>query len=208
MDRAPSQAVFIRRKVRARAHETSPLGVRQPFRAVACFGRRMTQIKMAMSASKQDALREAFEQHYMPLLRLCIALSGRRDLGEDIVQEAFVRAADRISDLPTPEILPYLRRVALNVWRNRLRRLALESRFRPSRREPAHDAGAHFDERAVVMEALSHLPARQRACVILRYLEDLSERETANILRCSIGTVKSQTSRALQKLRRELEDEY
>jgi RNA polymerase sigma-70 factor (sigma-E family) len=168
----------------------------------------MTQINIAMSASKQDALREAFEQHYVPLLRLCIALSGRRDVGEDIAQEAFVRAADRISDLPTPQILPYLRRVGLNVWRNRLRRLALESRFRPSRREPAHDASAHLDERAVVMEALSHLPARQRACVILRYLEDLSERETANILRCSIGTVKSQTSRALQKLRRRLEDEY
>jgi RNA polymerase sigma-70 factor (sigma-E family) len=185
-----------------------PLGVRQPFQAVACFSRRMTQINIAMPASKRDALREAFEQHYVPLLRLCIALSGRRDVGEDIVQEAFVRAADRISDLPTPQILPYLRRVALNVWRNRLRRLALESRLRPLRREPAHDASALLDERAVVMEALSHLPARQKACVILRYLEDLSEPETATILRCSIGTVKSQTSRALQKLRRELEDEY
>lgn len=161
-----------------------------------------------MSASKEDALREAFERHYVPLLRLCVALSGRRDLGEDIAQEAFVRAAERISDLPTPQILPYLRKVALNVWRNRLRRLALESRFRPPRPVPEDGATAHLDERAVVMEALSHLPARQRACVILRYLEDLSERETANILRCSIGTVKSQTSRALQTLRRELEDEY
>lgn len=160
-----------------------------------------------MRAPEEEALRAAFEEHYTSLLKLCIALSDRRDVGEDIVQEAFVRAARRIPGLPSEEILPYLRQVALNLWRNRLRRLAIEARLRPASRESFQHPSAHIDERTVVSAALSRLPSRQRACVVLRYYADLSERETANLLRCSVGTVKSQTSRALAKLRKDLRDE-
>jgi RNA polymerase sigma factor (sigma-70 family) len=127
---------------------------------------------------------------------------------EDIAQETFVRAALRIPDLQAAEVVPYLRRVALNVYRNSVRRLAIEARLRPSPAESTQDPSARVDERTVVWEALAGLPARQRACVVLRYYEDLSERETATLLQCSVGTVKSQTNRALAKLRRELRDEY
>lgn len=168
----------------------------------------MAQAGTVMRSPTEEALRRAFEQHYTALLKLCVALSGRRDEGEDIAQEAFVRAAPRIHDLQPQQVLPYLRRVALNIWRNRLRRLAVESRLGRTRRESHQDPSARVDERAVILEALSLLPVRQRACVVLRYFDDLSERETASILRCSVGTVKSQTSRALAKLRRELTDEH
>lgn len=161
-----------------------------------------------MRAPEEEALREAFEQHYSSLLKLSIALSGRRDIGEDIAQEAFVRAAARIPTLPATDVLPYLRRVALNLWRNRLRRLATEARLRPSGGDSAQNPSDNVEERAVVWEALTRLPARQRACVVLRYYADLPERETAALLRCSVGTVKSQTSRGLAKLRRELQDDY
>lgn len=171
----------------------------------------MAQAGIKVQAPEDEALREAFEQHYVPLLKLCIALSGQRDVGEDIVQEAFVRSAARIPTLPARDVLPYLRRVALNLclnlWRNRLRRRAIEARLRPTGGVSAQSPSPYVDERTVVWQALSHLPERQRACVVLRYYEDLSERETAVLLRCSVGTVKSQTSRALAKLRRDLRDE-
>ncbi len=159
-----------------------------------------------MRAPAEEALRAAFEEHYSALLRLSIALSGRRDIGEDIVQEAFVRSAGRLPSLSSGEILPYLRQVAINIWRNRVRRLAIESRFL-SRKESVQPWSEQLDERADVLAALSRLPPRQRACVVLRYYADLSEREAAALLRCSVGTVKSQTSRALTKLRKDLEHE-
>jgi len=62
-------------------------------------------------------------------------------------------------------------------------------------------------DRAVLRSAVLRLPRRQRACVVLRYYEDLPEREVASLLACSIGTVKSQTSRALARLRKEFDGE-
>ncbi|MEO7131057.1 MAG: sigma-70 family RNA polymerase sigma factor, partial [Dermatophilaceae bacterium] len=64
------------------------------------------------------------------------------------------------------------------------------------------DAGAgRVDERADLWTALGRLPKRQRAVVVLRFYEDLSEADTADLLQCSVGTVKSQSSKALAKLR-------
>jgi RNA polymerase sigma-70 factor (sigma-E family) len=154
----------------------------------------------------QVALRAAFEEHYVSLLRLCTALSRRRDLAEDIVQDAFVRVAPRVADLGPDEVGPYLRRVVVNLWKDRLRRLAIELKH-VRQRPPPQVVESQAEERDAVWSALLRLPSRQRACVVLRYYEDLPEREVAEVLRCSVGTVKSQTSRALSKLRRELADE-
>jgi RNA polymerase sigma-70 factor (sigma-E family) len=153
----------------------------------------------------QEALRAAFELHYPWLLRLCTALSGRRDVAEDIAQEAFVRIAPRIEQLTDEEIGPYLRRVAINLWKNRVRRFVVERRHREH--VPASQPGEveGVDEHDAVWQALLTLPDRQRACVVLRYYESLSEREIARALGCSVGTVKSHTSRAMARLRKELE---
>jgi RNA polymerase sigma-70 factor (sigma-E family) len=152
--------------------------------------------------SHADSLRAAFEQHYTPLLRLCVALTGRREVAEDIVQDAFVRVAPRIARLQPAEVGPYLRRVAVNLWRNRLRRLRLERRHSGLR--PVVQPATGLEERDEVWSALMRLPTGQRACVVLRYYEDLSERTVAEILHCSVGTVKSQTSRGLTRLGKEL----
>ena len=140
----------------------------------------------------------------MALLRLGVLLAGREDVAEDLVQEAFTRAADRLATLATDEWRPYLRAVVLNLWRNRLRRMALERRVRHD--HLPHEESA-FEERDRLWAAVRRLPARRRACLVLRDYEDLSERETAALLGCSVGTVKSQTSRALNQLKRELEHE-
>ena len=142
----------------------------------------------------------------MPLLRFCTLLAGGRQAAEDLTQEAFARAASRLTGLPADGIGPYLRRTAVNLWRKRLRRVRSEIRALarrgpdPSGRDPAEEQA----DRDRIWAALRRLPSRQRACLVLRFYEDLPEREVAKILGCSLGTVKSQTSRGLDKLRREL----
>jgi RNA polymerase sigma-70 factor (sigma-E family) len=153
-------------------------------------------------------LRTAFEQHSVPLLRLCVLLTGRSQAAEDLVQESFIRLAPVVEHLSDDAVWPYLRRIAINVWKNRLRRAAVEVRAQLRRdRQPSVDGSSALEEHDWVWRAVRSLPTRQRTCVVLRYYEDLSERETASLLDCSVGTVKSQTSRALAKLRRELHDE-
>lgn len=148
-------------------------------------------------------MRAAFERHYASLVKLCLALCGRQDVAEDLVQEAFVRTATRIDRLDADEVGPYLRRAVVNLWKNRLRRLAVELRHAPH--GDGGPAGLEpLEDRDRVWRAIRRLPPRQRACVVLRYYEDLTEREVGDLLGVSIGTVKSQTSRALDKLREEL----
>lgn len=155
----------------------------------------------------QEALRAAYEEHYVPLLRLCILLSGDRQVAEDIVQDAFVRVTPRIEEVPTDHLASYLRRVALNLWKNRLRSLTRERRARDRTAIVHVTDPIGREDRSALRAAVLRLPKRQRACLVLRYYEDLPEREVAALLGCSIGTVKSQTSRALARLRKELEGE-
>jgi RNA polymerase sigma-70 factor (sigma-E family) len=151
-------------------------------------------------------LRQAYETHYLGLVRFCVLVSGDAHVAEDLAQEAFVRVAERIDRVDAAKMGAYLRRTAVNVWRNRLRRMAVERRARGRRLDQAPEPSP-AEDRDVLWAAVRRLPPGQRACLALRFYEDLSERETAEVLGCSIGTVKSQTSRALAKLRKELSDE-
>jgi RNA polymerase sigma-70 factor (sigma-E family) len=152
-----------------------------------------------------DALHEAFVRHYERLLRFCYLLVGRREVAEDLAQESFVRVAARIGTVPQAQLASYLRRTALNLWKNRLRRLAKERRL--AAREPVPLApGVPPEDRHDLWSVLLALPRRQRACVVLRFYEDLPEKEVAQILGCSVGTVKSQVSRGLRMMRKELEE--
>jgi RNA polymerase sigma-70 factor (sigma-E family) len=147
-----------------------------------------------------DRLRLVFETSSVPLLRLCTLLTKRREDAEDLVQESFIRLAPKLEGLSDEMVWPYLRQIAINLWKNRLRRLALEIRVRAHRYVEAQSEGSAYEERDLVWAAVLELPPRQRACVVLRYYEDLNERVTAAVLGCSVGTVKSQTSKALGRL--------
>jgi len=138
-------------------------------------------------------------------------LCGDWHLAHDLVQETLVKAYQhwpRVRQADSPDA--YVRRILLNEARGRWRRRAREmpvSRF-PEEREPvAPDATDEITRRAGLLQALLALPLRQRATVILRYLEGMSERETAAVLGCSEGTVKSQSARALGTLRSSLDRE-
>lgn len=130
-------------------------------------------------------------------------VTGDPNVAQDLVQEAFVRAAQPLSKLPDAEVRPYLRATVLNLWRNRLRRLSIE---RVASLRPSAQKELPIEERDAVWQAVLRLPPRQRACLVLRYYEELTETEAAGVLHCSVGTIKSQTSRALERLRKELRD--
>lgn len=154
----------------------------------------------------QDATRRAFDDHHERLFRLALLLTRDPYEAEDIVQDVFVRSSGRLESLPEDEVGPYLRIAVVNRWRDRMRRLRMRARRLPLLVPPDHadeDLDAAHDLWALVLT----LPPRQRATVVLRYYEDLSVEATAEVLGCSVGTVKSQLSRAIEHLRRRYRDE-
>jgi RNA polymerase sigma-70 factor (sigma-E family) len=137
------------------------------------------------------------------LMRAAIALAGGRQAGEDLLQAALERAlASPRSAVVDPE--RYLRRTLYNLaadgWRRRVRWMARVPLL-AIRPEHAVDGTAAVDLRDALVRALQQLPARQRAVIVLRYWEQLTETETAELLGCSVGTVKSTTSKGLRRLR-------
>ncbi len=137
---------------------------------------------------------------YADLLRTAYLLTGTRESAEDLVQTALLSTMRRWPTILDP--MAYVRRAMVNhrtsVWRRIGSREYLTS-APPDRAVP--DATAGQAERDELLAALGRLPVRMRAVLVLRYWEDLSEVETARILGCSVGSVKSQASRGLTRLR-------
>lgn len=143
------------------------------------------------------------------LLRTAYLLTGDRGHAEDLLQTALLRTArhwPRVRDAPDA----YVRRVLVNLSRDRIRRLLRRPRETPLPPAPGL-AGATVPHdrivvRRTVTEALAQLPMRQRQVVVFRYFEDLTVEQTADLLGCSTGTVKSYAHRALNRLRELLAD--
>jgi RNA polymerase sigma-70 factor (sigma-E family) len=139
------------------------------------------------------------------LLRTAYLFTGDWQHAEDLLQTALLRAMRRWAQARlAPEA--YVRRVLINLSQDRVRSLVRRPREEPSAPEMDALRGGDpgFDEvieRRVVVAALAQLPVRQRQVVVLRFFEDLSIEQTAELLGCSPGTVKSYTSRALSRLR-------
>ncbi|GAA2689774.1 MULTISPECIES: SigE family RNA polymerase sigma factor [Actinosynnema] len=144
---------------------------------------------------------EAFAaEHVTPLLRYATALTGDPHLAQDVVQESLLRAQqrwDRIGGLTAPGA--YLKRMVTNEflsWRRRLRR------FAPLADDiTTPDPTTAYDNRDAVLRAVAVLPRKQRAALVLRYLEGLDDPAIADVLGCSPGTVRTHVSRALATLR-------
>jgi RNA polymerase sigma-70 factor (sigma-E family) len=151
------------------------------------------------AAVSRDDLERLFRAHYLELVRLALYLTSDRAVAEEIVQDAFVRAwRTRRRMRASVSAHAYVRTIVVNLCRATLRRRLVELLHRPTAPglvvEP--DVAQSMDLRA----ALSRLPARKRACVVLRYYADMSEADTAALLGISVGTVKSQTAKALALL--------
>jgi RNA polymerase sigma-70 factor (sigma-E family) len=142
------------------------------------------------------------------LYRYAYLLAGERGLAEDLVQEALTKtyvAWKRLDDTANADA--YTRKVITNTAISWWRRKSWQAE-RPRDDVPELPAtGKHDDNvtaRLWLWQELQALPPRQRAALVLRYYEDLTERETAAVLGCTVGTVKSQASHGLRKLRERL----
>jgi RNA polymerase sigma-70 factor (sigma-E family) len=158
-------------------------------------------------------LGELYLRHADAATRLAYLLTDDRHVAEDIVQDAFVRLGGRLAHLRDPGAFDaYLRRTVVNLSRSYWRRRKVERGY--VRREGALIGGATtpspaapIEDRDQIWRAMSRLSDRQRAAIVLRYYEDLSEADTAEILRCRPGTVKSLVSRGLEAMRDEIRGE-
>lgn len=137
------------------------------------------------------------------LHRTAYLLCGDWQLADDLVQETLVHAFRHWGRVQRADNRnAYVNRILINEFRRRWQRYSgLTVRADTDRPEFAvPDVSDEVASRADLLRALVRLPARQRATVVLRYFEGMSERETAAVMRCTEGTVKSQCSRAISSL--------
>jgi RNA polymerase sigma-70 factor (sigma-E family) len=171
----------------------------------------MTDVSVGERAAQPlGALGELYERHAAGAVRLAYLLTGDREVARDLAQDAFVKVAGRFRHARFPDAFEaYLRRTVVNLSTSRFRRLALERAYldrERGARQVTVDA-PDLGEREVLRDALERLPARQRAAVVLRYYEDLSERAMADALGCSVPAARSLLLRGMQALRTTVEDE-
>ena len=159
--------------------------------------------------SNDDEVAALFRRHYAPMCRLAYVILTDAHVAEEVVMDAMLKTFSgwgRIRDVASTEA--YLRRAVVNGCRSKIRRKSVESRaavvIKNRMRAPDEWADAGMEDRRDVWRAVTQLPERQRACVVLRYFEDLPEAEIAELMECSVGTVKSQLHKARARLEKSL----
>ncbi len=178
---------------------------------IACYIPRVREAEGGTAIDRPGADRAAFDvffaDHYHELARFAYLLTGDHHAADDVTAEAMAETWKnwaRVASADWP--LAYVRRIVANIAGARTARLVRERRswrlWSAGRSEQSEtpDTDAAVDLRQVMLR----LPARKRACVVLRYYYGLSERETAETLGIAVGTVKSQTSRGLEELAAQL----
>jgi RNA polymerase sigma-70 factor (sigma-E family) len=137
------------------------------------------------------------------LVRFAYGLTGDAGHAEDLAQITLAKAYAswaRVRRADDPDA--YVRRILINAQNTRFRKRRVREAGGPRLPEPVtDDPTAALDQRSDLIAALLQLPPKQRAVVMLRYWDGLTETQAAAVLGCSVGTVKSQASRALAKLR-------
>ena len=163
------------------------------------------EVQLESVMRREADFSEFFHVAWPRLFRTALAIAGDRGLAEDALQSAFIKAYSswhRVRTADRPEA--YVRRMVVNEVLGS-RRHGWWHRERPHEQVESGKPTSHEGrvvERLTLWEAVQALPVRQRAVVVLRYYEDLTEAQIAETLGCSRGTVKSQASDALATLRR------
>jgi RNA polymerase sigma-70 factor (sigma-E family) len=167
-----------------------------------------------MAAVDTGKLGELYVRHADAAVRLAYLLTQDHALAEDLVQDAFVRMAGRLVHLRDPGAFDaYLRRTIVNLSHSYFRRKKVERAYLERARgeigtTTTEGPGRSLEDSEAMWRALGKVSARQRAAIVLRFYEDLSERQVAEVLNCPPGTVKSLVSRGLETLRNEIRGEH
>jgi RNA polymerase sigma-70 factor (sigma-E family) len=157
---------------------------------------------------RYDGFSEFVRARRGALSRTAYLLTGDHQLAEELLQAALVNTAAHWHRIAQTNPEAYLRRAMVNERTSRWRRRRYAVEVPDSEGLAARPLAAATDvaettvRRTILMAALAQLPPRQRVVVVLRFFEDLTEAETAEVLGCTVGTVKSQTHHALARLRR------
>jgi RNA polymerase sigma-70 factor (sigma-E family) len=159
-----------------------------------------------VSAESDEEFRDFMRGRWPAMVRLAYGLTGDLGHAEDVAQAAFARAYaswSRVARTGDPDA--YVRRIVINENNTRFRKRRVTERLVDAVPEPGgHPSPGPADalgDNEALLKALRALGPRQRAVIVLRFWMDMSEAETAAALGCSVGTVKSQASRALAALR-------
>jgi RNA polymerase sigma-70 factor (sigma-E family) len=155
-------------------------------------------------------LEDLYVRHAPEALRFAYFLCGDPETARDLVHDAFVRVAGRFRHLRQPDAFDvYLRRTIANLHASRLRRLKLERSWiaREGGFPTAAATQGDHEVRDEMWRAILGLPPRQRVAIVLRYYEDLSEQQAADVLRCSVPALSQLVARAMATLRARMGDE-
>ena len=162
---------------------------------------------MAGEGLDRGLLSELYALYAPDGIRLAFLLTGDRALAEDLVQDAFARLVGRLQHLRDRGAFgAYLRRTIVNLATSHFRRRRVERAYLERLAAATSAVTNDNDDLDEAMHrVLLRLPQRQRAAIVLRFYEDLSDVQTAEILRCSAGNVRSLVSRGMASLREALE---
>jgi RNA polymerase sigma-70 factor (sigma-E family) len=156
-----------------------------------------------MDSRTEAEFAEFMRGRWSALVRLGYGLTGDERLAQDLARVTLAKAYaswPRVLRVGDPDV--YLRRILLNASLGKVRRRRLRERRPGSEPEPeAAQAARVDDDRPALVTALMRLPAGQRSVVLLRYWMDMTEAQVAAVLGCSVGSVRTQASRALASLR-------
>ena len=155
-----------------------------------------------------DRIERLYASHIQEATRLAHLLTGERELAEDLAQDAFVKAAGRFQYLRGDDAFgAYLMKSVVNACKGHWRRRKVERNYLVKAKSDRGPTSHQTDvpQRLAIVDALDELPLRQRTAVVLRHYADLSERRTADLMGCAVGTVKTLTSRGLATLRERMD---
>ena len=152
-----------------------------------------------------DGFDQFMAERWPRLVRSAYLLTSDRHDAEDLAQAVLTKVFSSWHRVRRAEdVDAYVHRIMINCNSNRFRRRRVAEHpvpIVPDHLRTTADHAGEWDQRSTFMTALAQLPPRQRAVIVLRYYEDMTEAQTSHVMGCSIGTVKSQTWKALARLR-------